>query len=215
MTTTVSRKKGIYKVWKDPEVVHTFDDGWSIIYVRTKEDLTTLGNLQHHCAGSQWVWAIEEKVYYFFALVDPDGNPHSTIHAKQASWIGKKHPRDGEPGTGLIPRADAYDYSVTRGVEPEVDSFEGRYHCYLPNRGNIPNGVDKDVWDTFVKSHKALSDNYRKNVGGIKIVGRRVKFDGKYIVVLSASGTYQSYGDEHRKRIGEFLNALNAKKKGE
>lgn len=200
--------------FKAAKVAHEYEDGWRILYLDTVDDLVTLGNLMHHCSGSltHTRYACHDsgdnKIVYFFVLVDEKGTPHSTIHAKQATWVNKPHPG------GCTTAYDVY-VSPQYRERPSDTSFEVIYRCPLPNQGNIPKGVDQEVWDNFVKAHKAMSDNHRKNVGNVKVVGRRIKFDGKYLIILSASGSYQSDVSGYRKKIGEWLNELGKKKKEE
>lgn len=199
--------------FRNAEVVHEYEDGWKMLYLNTVDDLMTLGTLMHHCAGSRMHtdWACtdakEKRIVYFFVLVDPAGRPYSTIHAKQATWVGKEFDSKGNRGP-----TTAYDYTAQHD-DRQHQSFEVLYRCPLPNEGRRPKGVDKEVWDAYVKAHKALVDNHKKKVGAIRIVGRRVKFDGKFLIILSAGGIYQGDNSGSRAKIGDFLNALGKRKK--
>lgn len=83
--------------WVDPKVLQEFDGGYKLLYLHDAADLAILGTAQNHCAGTHWVWAVEEKIWYFFTVIDKDGKPHSTVHAKQLKWLNKAHPRDSFP----------------------------------------------------------------------------------------------------------------------
>lgn len=83
--------------WVDPTVLQEFDGGYKLLYLHDAADLAILGTAQNHCAGTHWVWAVEEKIWYFFTVIDKDGKPHSTVHAKQLKWLNKPHPRDSFP----------------------------------------------------------------------------------------------------------------------
>jgi hypothetical protein len=84
--------------WAEPETVWENDE-YAIYYLSHPFDLAALGSLQRHCSGTHWVWACEEKVWQFFALVDKASRvPHLTIHAKDVAWFkAKPHPRDSLP----------------------------------------------------------------------------------------------------------------------
>lgn len=231
--------------WKDVQRLHEWDDGWYLGYVSDPDDCATLGYLMGHCAGVHWVWTVEEKIWYFFALFDPDGIPHSTIHAKQASWIKKPHPRDTAeampihvpPSRGNYPsladvkrcfaengleyeagkykpiryESTTYDYALSeRDYDPDSFVYQyGRARCV----DTKPADVDAAVWATYVKAAKAVEDNYKKNRGVIKLVGRRFKFDGKWLILLSASNkSQQGANGTHGKRIAEWLNGIGKEK---
>lgn len=233
--------------WKDIRRVHEFDDGWYIGWCHDPHDLAVLGRQMRHCSGTHWIWVCEEKIWYFLALCDPDNQPHGTIHAKQASWINKRHPRDDGPPMPFDPMkpvkrtmgsypcyADilaafkehglqyepgkfrsyqfnscTYDYGAES--HSDYESFEYQYGRLL-NGGNCPPNVEKEVWASYTKAHKAVADNYRKNRGSVKIQGRRFKFDGKWLIVLSATSTGQGRLDgDYRKKVAEFLAATNKK----
>jgi hypothetical protein len=229
--------------WHDVKRIKEWDDGWYLGYVDHPEDTATLGTLMGHCAGAHYVWTHEERIWYFFAIFDPDGVPHSTIHAKQASWMDKVHPRDNsdeipleaqtwninyptlsivtecfkkagleyEPGKYKPARYTSctYDFLISgRGYRDDADSFEYQYSpaCVLNSR---PKDVDEGVWAAYVKAAKAVEDNFAKNRGAIQVVGRRFKFDGKWLILLSASNKSQSGANgTNGKRIAEWLNGI-------
>lgn len=90
------RKKQQFE-WVDVKRVQEYEDGWYLGYLDHPTDLATLGRLMGHCSGTHFVWACEERIWYFFALFDKDGVPHGTLHAKEKKWLGKDHPRDKQP----------------------------------------------------------------------------------------------------------------------
>jgi hypothetical protein len=227
--------------WHDVTRLKEWDDGWYLGYVHDPRDTATLGKLMGHCSGSHWVWTVEERIWYFFALFDPDGIPHSTIHAKQASWLKKEHPRDTaeempdevktwnvqypslemvkecfvkaglqyEAGKYRPPRYTSctYDFQVSE-QDYDTDSFNYRYgraRCV----DTKPADVDAEAWTAYVKAAKAVEDSYRKNRGIIKLVGRKFKFDGKWLILLSASNkSQQGANGSHGKRIAEWINGI-------
>ena len=228
--------------WKNVTRVKEWEDGWYLGYVDDPDDLETLGNLMGHCSGCHYIWACEERIWYFFALFDPEGIPHSTIHAKQATWLNKRHPRDDseefphevrtwnvqypslrhvrdcfkaaglkyEPGRYKPAHYESctYDYSVKDPYNDNRETFAYRYgqaRCV----DTKPQEVDEEVWAVYVKAAKAVEDNYKKNCGSIKVVGRKFKFDGKWLILLSNSDKAQlSAGGSHGKRVAEWLNSL-------
>lgn len=237
--------------WVNVERIHEFDDGWYVGYCGDPADTATLGKLMGHCAGTHYVWTYEEKIWYFFALFDPSDVPRTTIHAKQASWINKPHPRDNsepfpegvdpyrgggiyptlehvescfakaglkyEPGKYCVPNrynSRTYDYALedARYGGGNIDAFAYRYG---PARTceNRPDNVDAAVWDAYVKAAKAVEDNHDKNVGAVKVVGRRFKFDGKWLILLSSTNKSQMGAEgAPGKRVAEWLNSLGKKK---
>lgn len=278
------RKKQDFE-WVDVQKVTEFDDGWYIGYLGHHKDLATLGKLMGHCSGTHFVWACEEKIWYFFALFDKDGVPHGTLHAKEKKWMGKAHPRDSKPdiprpgrggirctpckgygeeykngrysrcktcnGTGRQPdpalgnmvidvraagggmypsfedvlkafekagkeyvpgefralqyNSQTYEQGAQGDYYNNQRDFEYRYGAIIPQK---PEGVSDELWKEYVKTFKALKDEYNKNNGFIKIAGRVFKFDGKDLIVLSWADKDQ-YGEgkqAYRKLVAEFLN---------
>lgn len=278
------RKKQDFE-WVDVQKVTEFDDGWYIGYLGHHKDLATLGRLMGHCSGTHFVWACEEKIWYFFALFDKDGVPHGTLHAKEKKWMGKPHPRDSKPdiprpgrggircvpcngygevykngrysrckdctGTGRQPdpalgntvidvraagggmypsfedvlkafekagkeyvpgefralqyNSQTYEQGAQGDYYNNQRDFEYRYGAIIPQK---PEGVSDELWKEYVKTFKALKDEYNKNNGFIKIAGRVFKFDGKDLIVLSWADKDQ-YGEgkqAYRKLVAEFLN---------
>ena len=93
--------------WKSPVVAGEFDDGYKLLYLHTPEDIATLGRIMGHCSGTHFVWACEERIWYFFALVDSKGVPKGTLHTKEEQWFGKNHPRDKLPKIPFQPLRNA------------------------------------------------------------------------------------------------------------
>lgn len=112
--------------WKAPHVLHEFDGGYQLIYVDHPDDLATLGTIQGHCAGTHFVWACEERIWYFFTVVDKNGVPHNTVHAKQMKWVNKIHPRDNKPRPPLQ-LSHSYDRDTGRLVYPTLKSCTAAY----------------------------------------------------------------------------------------
>lgn len=230
--------------FKDVKRVYEFEDGSYIGYLDTAEDTAMLGKVMGHCSGTHFIWTIEEKIWYFLALFDAEGVPRVTIHAKQATWMNRTHPRDRCPAMPARPRnygggyptfahvqqafmeagleyepgkykplqydSCTYDYGADRGAG--LDSWDYRVGNYLI--AQKPDGVSKEHWDAYVKSYKAMKDEYDKAVGAIKIEGRRFKFDGKWLIVLSASDkSHYDCRAKYRKQIAEWLNSTTKKEK--
>lgn len=80
--------------WFDPITVGEFDNEHKLLYLHHHKDQALLGKLMHHCSGTHYVWAEEERIWYFFALVDGKGVPKGTLHTKEEKWLGKSHPAD-------------------------------------------------------------------------------------------------------------------------
>lgn len=201
-------------LWEAAESVYEYDDGWKILAVTTQKDLSTLGNLMGHCAGHHFGW-VQDKVFYLFTLVDKQGNPRGTILAKTASWINKIHPNDKLTGfdyAGADRRTYAsttYDHFATRD-DRQNQAFKRMYHCSFPT--NKPASITPNTWNAFLQAFKAVQDEHLKTIGDIRLVGRRIKWDGRYVIVLEASGGGQGDITKYRQRIGEWLNSLGKKK---
>lgn len=239
--------KKLDKEWKDVEKLYEFDDGWYIGWVKDPDDQATLGRIQHHCSGTHFVWTCEEKIWYFFAVFDPDDNPRSTIHAKHQPWVNKEHPRDKcpsmpdkvlervyghsyptlrqierafkdeglkyEPGKYCPPRFESttYDWAISEGDYGESFKYQVGNAQSIARR---PADVDPAVWDEYVRAAKAVEDNWTKNRGAIKTVGRRFKFDGKWLIVISASNKSQeAVNGSVGKKVAEWLNSTGRKEK--
>lgn len=92
--------KGKTFEWTDLKIVHEFGEdspykGHAVAYVDHPDDLARLGKTMGHCAGTHFVWACEERIWAFFTIITTaDMQPHTTLHAKQLKWVGKRHPRD-------------------------------------------------------------------------------------------------------------------------
>ena len=87
--------------WVDPVVVGEFAGDHKLLYLPHPDDLALLGSLMHHCSGTHFIWASEEKIWYFFAVVDKNNVPIATLHTKEEKWLNKSHPRDN--GKGVPP----------------------------------------------------------------------------------------------------------------
>jgi hypothetical protein len=112
-----AKEAGPYQ-WKDIDTVYEIKEGqhkgWSVAYIKDAADLAYLGYVMGHCAGTHWVWACEEKTWYFFALLDPKGLPKDTVHCKWEKWVGKTHPRD--------PLGRGYDQAGGMELPPDVET---------------------------------------------------------------------------------------------
>jgi len=80
--------------WFAPIVVGEFEENHKLLYLPHHKDQALLGKLMHHCSGTHYVWAEEERIWYFFALVDSRGVPRGTLHTKEEKWLNKAHPAD-------------------------------------------------------------------------------------------------------------------------
>lgn len=119
-----------------------------------------------------------------------------------------------EPGKycPITYNSTTYDYNLSDPYEGDEGTFAynyGRAMC----TDRKPANVDKEIWDAYAKAAKAVEDNYNKNKGAIKVQGRRFKFDGKWLIVLSASNKSQTAANGTAgKKIAEWLNSTGRKK---
>lgn len=117
--------------WTEPVVVGEFDKGHKLLYLPHPDDLALLGKLMHHCSGTHFIWACEEKIWYFFALVDAKGVPIATLHTKEEKWLGKAHPRDSFPRPNIQIRASAGHYPT---FSDYVAGFKASGQKYEPGK---------------------------------------------------------------------------------
>ena len=66
------------KPWENPEVIHTFEEGWKIVRCQTAWDYGLEGWFLDHCLGTKHFETFE-KGHRVFSLRDPDDIPHATI----------------------------------------------------------------------------------------------------------------------------------------
>jgi len=62
----------------DDRVVYKFGNGWYMVELDNKNDLSAEGNKMKHCAGSYW-YGVQQGDSKMFSLRDPNNNPHATI----------------------------------------------------------------------------------------------------------------------------------------
>lgn len=137
-----SDRKKAEKQWVDVKRVYEYDNGWYIGYIDDPTDLATLGRLMGHCSGTHFVWACEERIWYFFALFDKDDVPHGTLHAKQTKWIGKDHPRDKKPPIPTQQQQDRCKDCFGRGYKYERDHYTDCPTCKATGvNPNAPKGA--------------------------------------------------------------------------
>ena len=63
--------------------------GARIVDMDDPEDLAQLGQIQGHCAGTHWRLVCEERLWKFLVLVEANGYPSVTMHAKKINVTGK------------------------------------------------------------------------------------------------------------------------------
>lgn len=78
--------------WEETEPVHTFEDGWTIVPVRTTHDRTLEARLFDGMAcinGGEWTEWLESGHKVLLSLRNPEGKPHATILLGDAEWTIK------------------------------------------------------------------------------------------------------------------------------
>ena len=86
--------KGKHEIpWEEREVVHAFDDGWTIERVRTPADLSLEGELMYHCARDHQFW-VHKGVEVFFSLRTDVSVPKATIYCKPIKFWQIAQPED-------------------------------------------------------------------------------------------------------------------------
>jgi hypothetical protein len=69
-------------VWEERNVVHRFEDGWTLERVRTREDLFQESRLMRNCAGT--TMPLTEPL---LSLRDPKGRPHLDVKFKRSGRV--------------------------------------------------------------------------------------------------------------------------------
>lgn len=65
------------------DVVQNFDDGWTMVEIKNREDLKTEGDLMGHCVGGDSYWhSVQSGEYTIYSLRDPQNRPHVTIQTR-------------------------------------------------------------------------------------------------------------------------------------
>jgi hypothetical protein len=88
--------------WEEREAVHTFEDGWTIEWLRTKRDLRLENRLLFYgnaCLEEKhWPDWIEGGSYLMLSLRDPDGFPKATILLGNHVFVATNRMFDAHPG---------------------------------------------------------------------------------------------------------------------
>jgi len=84
--------------FKKAIIEREWDDGYKIIRIRTKDDLTTLSQHGGGCSShhSFWTDVCKPVCEYFFVLMKPNGEVGPILFCKNVRWFGKKHPQEAE-----------------------------------------------------------------------------------------------------------------------
>jgi hypothetical protein len=229
--------------WFAPITVGEFDTGHKLLYLPHHKDQALLGKLMYHCSGTHYVWAEEERLWYFFALVDGKGVPKGTLHTKEEKWVRKVHPADSSrKPLPVVVRSSSGGYATKEDVLKAFEAAGREYEpVYQPVSGfnsraydtgagydggktfenryplyiaQRPDGVSSEEYNEFVRCYKAMADSWNKKHGSVRIAGRSFYFDGKKQLVLSFSGGAQvDMKTEGRQMIFEWLNAHQRKDK--
>jgi hypothetical protein len=76
--------------WEERNVLHTFDDGWTIENVWTNNDRATEARLFDGRAcitGKEWDGRLESGSHVLLSLRDPEGKPMATLLFGDAEWV--------------------------------------------------------------------------------------------------------------------------------
>lgn len=68
--------------YEKQDIVHTFDNGWTVQTVTTSADLKTEGELMGHCVGG-YCEDVHSGNSYIYSIRDPKNRPHVTIETSQ------------------------------------------------------------------------------------------------------------------------------------
>lgn len=197
--------------WTDLKLVHEFGDdspykGHAVAYIDHPDDLAALGKTMGHCAGTHFIWACEEKIWYFFTVVTLDNmRPHVTLHAKDTKWVGKNHPRDKAEypyakhggsvchacrGYGGIQKRDGRPYYLGYPDVVKCKTCKGTGH--IPAEGQIP----------FPKSSDGYYPSYKDVCAAFESVGKKYEA-GKYAPLEYNSRTYE-IPKNYREQLPNF-----------
>jgi hypothetical protein len=147
-------RKKVGVQWAEPETVWE-DKDHTLYYLTHPFDLAALGILMRHCSGTHWVWATEEKVWQFFALVDKASNvPHVTVHAKDVNWYkAGAHPRDGQKNPSVVLR-EAKAAKGKPDKEPPIRGSQEWYDWY--HRNNFGGGIPLHCGSSYATYYDTL-----------------------------------------------------------
>lgn len=93
-------KKKVEKVivppFQDAEIEKKWDDGYTLVRIRTKEDMRILGNHGGGCSGTHYHWTdhVDPPCEYFFVMMNPKGEIGKIYFCKDARWFGIQYTPD-------------------------------------------------------------------------------------------------------------------------
>lgn len=127
------RSKDLEKMeipWERRDILHTFEDGYTIERILTPADLELEGGIMGHCAGSHAYW-VDREVEFMFSLRNPNGVSKGTIHAKPVAEAGKSRPEN----------AEIRNYG---GMDQQIEGLSCGYTSNAYDGGYTPESVKND-----------------------------------------------------------------------
>jgi hypothetical protein len=80
--------------WVEREVLHAFEDGWTVELLTNEADRTRENHLLwdgRACINERvWNERLETGAYLLASLRDPNGEPHATLMFGEANWVIEK-----------------------------------------------------------------------------------------------------------------------------
>ena len=169
------------------EVVHEWDDGWTVQTVTTPNDLTVEGNRMQHCSAT-YADKVAEGRCRIFSLRDPNNMPHATIELKgqEDTIVQIQGKQDKKPvkeyrkrvgewltdiGVVMIHNTGYGEKSITYRVWEQYDIKDAAYAVgdYYGQKDQDPVGEDEDYgipmieeieWDNPSSVLEAVIDKY-------------------------------------------------------
>lgn len=199
--------KGLQKRKEYGEVLHKFDNGWTVRRLQNDREHRDEGDLMHHCVGQPQYGYSENtenghKIYA--SLRDEMNNPHATMEITPNHWLDKitgeetmRHPGYG-PDHGWIPQI---------GPESEIEQFFG------PNDSD-PKSEHYDMMNEWLAAHDAPDpETGQREADAIRVPGptdteeymRAYGEDGQYMEDYPEDEEGRPYG-ENTEWIHEIPN---------
>lgn len=127
-----------YGDYEEQNVVHTFDDGWTVQKVTTAHDLKVEGQKMGHCVGG-YCDNVQSGKSYIYSLRDPKNEPHITMEMgqsasqefsfKQIKGKGNDAPKPEYSGyiyEWIIANTDEKKFQELAGLSEDGSSFKSK-----------------------------------------------------------------------------------------
>ena len=142
----------------------------TLVKIIDPDDLVTFGKYMNHSGGRYQKWICDTPIWTFLTIVDNDGWPHCTIHAKDREWAGRDHPDDAEAATVMFwrgkPPLDTHGRARFWVPSTLYDNHSKRYHetCLVDGREVIIMAAGHQDADPLWPVEQQLIDQWYETV---------------------------------------------------